>query len=190
MKSPADLRLAARNAAFQAIYSLDSAEVDLKEILEYALGQEAFPEILAGYIQTIVTATIDDRDSIDALLEPLMAEGWRFDRISKVDRALLRMAAAEFQFVPQTPPKVTINETVNLAKTYGDQNSFKFINGVLGKLLPLTAKAHFKHEDFDPMLAEPTPPAPVQDEEEEIVQAGSELHEELSKSPGWTIRTP
>lgn len=189
MKSPAELRVAARHAAFQAIYALDSDEVELEQAIAYALEQEPFPEVLTQYIRTLVEATLTERERLDAMIAPLMAQGWKFERIAKVDRAMLRMAAAEFEFIPQTPPKVTINESVELAKLFGDQNSPRFINGVLGKLLPLSSKAHFKHEDFDPMLAEPMVKPEPREDEEEIVQAGSELHEELSNSPGWTIRT-
>ena len=79
---------------------------------------------------------------------------------------------------------------MELAKLFGDQISPPFINGVLGRLLPLSAKSSYKHEDFDPMLTEPVVRDTSDEDGEEIVEAGSELHEELSNSPGWTIRTP
>lgn len=190
MKSAAELRLAARHAALQAIYALDCEEGELEEVLAYALEQESFPEVLAQYITTLVKATVEDGARLDGMISPLMAQGWRFERLAKVDRAILRMAAAEFEHIPQTPPKVTINESVELAKLFGDQNSPPFINGVLGRLLPLSVKSSYKHEAFDPMLAEPVARVISDEDGEEIVEAGSVLHEELSNSPGWTIRTP
>lgn len=189
MKTPAELRLAARHAAFQAIYTLDADEADLEATLAYALQQEDFPVVQSEYIRTLVSASLNERERLDALLIPLMAQGWRFDRIAKVDRAILRLAAAEFEFVPQTPPKVTINESIELAKAYGEQASPRFINGVLGKLLPLLAKSSFRHEDFDPMLGDAGAQVTRDDDEEEIIQAGSVEHEELSNSPGWTLRS-
>lgn len=92
--------------------------------------------------------TVDDRDfitdlvkgvnsfaaQIDEQLQPLAPE-WPIAQIARMDRIVLRMGAYELQHGTAIPPKVVINEAVELAKAFGGENSSKFINGVLGSLL-------------------------------------------------------
>ena len=61
--------------------------------------------------------------------------GWQIDRLSRVDRQVLRLACYEMVFRDDVPPKATINEAIELAKHFGTEESGKFVNGVLGKLL-------------------------------------------------------
>ena len=61
-------------------------------------------------------------------------DNWKFDRIAKADLAILRTAVAEMLYVDSIPVSVSINEAVNLAKKYGDERSYKFVNSVLGKI--------------------------------------------------------
>ena len=74
------------------------------------------------------------RDEIDAVLSEA-ASGWKLGRIGKVELTLLRMALYEMRYDAETPPKVAINEAVELAKKYGADASSGFINGVLAKLV-------------------------------------------------------
>ncbi len=62
-------------------------------------------------------------------------EGWRIERFSKVDLSIIRLALYEMRFDPETPEKVAVNEAVELAKVYGGDESPKFVNGVLAKLI-------------------------------------------------------
>ena len=63
------------------------------------------------------------------------AKGWSVDRMSKVDKAILRLAAYEIKFAPDVPDGVAVNEAVELAKTYSSDEAPAFINGILGKLI-------------------------------------------------------
>ena len=172
----------------QTVYCIDTEGVTLEEALAYALSQEPFTEDLVGYITTLVEKVAQETEHLDGLLSPLLAKNWSFNRIAKIDRAILRMAAAELEFVEEMPPKVTINEAVSLAAEYGDKDSSRFINGVLGKLLPLTKKAVWDQSKYKSFLATDPIPAPVEPEVE-MIEAGSPEHDELLKSAGWTLRS-
>jgi N utilization substance protein B len=93
-------------------------------------------------------ATLEDKDfvtrlvhgvdaraaELDALLQPIAPE-WPIDQIARMDRVVLRMGLYELLHEPEVPPKVVINEAVELAKAFGSENSSKFVNGVLGTAL-------------------------------------------------------
>lgn len=71
---------------------------------------------------------------IDKMLDNI-AENWSLNRINRVDLAILRLATAELLFIKETPAAVVVNEAVNLAKKYGTDDSGRFVNGVLGKII-------------------------------------------------------
>lgn len=83
------------------------------------------------FVKTVVKGVLEHQKDIDAILQPIAPE-WPISQIARVDRAVLRLALFELLFGDETPPKVVINEAVELAKAFGGDNSSKFINGVLG----------------------------------------------------------
>lgn len=85
------------------------------------------------YIDKVVLGTLRNLESIDNAISRL-AIGWTLDRMGAVDRNLLRLAVYEILFLDDVPVNVAINEAVTLAKKYGDEESWKFVNGILGKL--------------------------------------------------------
>ncbi len=93
---------------------------------EYAKSLES-----RNFIDDLVWGVIDNSDKIDAILSPA-APDWPIDQISLVDLVILRMGIYELLFTAEVPPKVAINEAVELAKAFGGENSSKFVNGVLG----------------------------------------------------------
>ena len=78
-------------------------------------------------------AVQDHHEEIDKLISENL-DKWSLDRIAKTDLAILRTAVAEMLYVDSIPERVSINEAVNLAKKYGDERSYAFINSVLGKI--------------------------------------------------------
>lgn len=124
-------------------------------------------EILARNVQRY-SKTVDDQDFIaqlvrgveqcgtdlDAVLQPVAPE-WPIDQIARMDRLVLRMSLYELLRAEDIPPKVVINEAVELSKAFGGENSSKFINGVLGtvlrsleaKTLELPASLQFKKKE-------------------------------------------
>ena len=86
------------------------------------------------FIKQLVDGVTKHSDAIDEQLQPLAPE-WPISQIARMDRIVLRMGAYELQHGQDIPPKVVINEAVELAKAFGGENSSKFVNGVLGSLL-------------------------------------------------------
>lgn len=84
------------------------------------------------FIKNLVHGVIDKTDSLDEIIQPLAPE-WPLSQIARIDRAILRIGIYELKFMSgDIPTKVAINEAVELAKSFGSDNSFKFVNGVLG----------------------------------------------------------
>ena len=86
------------------------------------------------FVEDLVRGVKKKQKAIDAILQPIAPE-WPIDQIARMDRAVLRIGAYELLFGKDIPPKVVINEAVELAKSFGGDNSSKFVNGVLGTVL-------------------------------------------------------
>lgn len=86
------------------------------------------------FIKNLVGGVIKDEKQLDKKLQPIAPE-WPLDQIAKIDLCILRLGAYELLNNKDVPPKVAINEAVELAKSFGGDNSSKFVNGVLGTLL-------------------------------------------------------
>jgi transcription antitermination protein NusB len=86
-----------------------------------------------NFIVALTHAVHDSRTEIDAILQPL-APDWPLNQIARMDRLILEIGAYELLYQDEVPHKVVINEAVELAKSFGGENSSKFINGVLGTL--------------------------------------------------------
>lgn len=130
-----------RIIALQSLYeydfrtSLDMPELktDMQEILSRNLA--VYDETLEepDFTIDLVEGTQKNLKKIDDLIGPAAPE-WPIDQIAKVDKSILRMAVYELVIKQEVPPKVAINEAVELAKSFGGDNSSKFINGVLGTI--------------------------------------------------------
>lgn len=94
---------------------------------------EEFKKALSSreFIDVLVWGTLENTERIDKIIKPAAPE-WPIEQIALVDLVILRMAIFELLFKREVPPKVAINEAVELAKTFGGPNSSKFVNGVLG----------------------------------------------------------
>jgi N utilization substance protein B len=95
-------------------------------------GMKRIPD--KKYFNRGITAVREHMDELDALIDAA-SEHWDVGRISKVDLAILRVATAEIKHMPDIPVGVSVNEAVELAKKFGGDGSFRFINGVLGKIV-------------------------------------------------------
>lgn len=130
-----------RIIALQSIYeydfrnslNIDELTTDIDEVLKRNIDvyKDAVDE--ADFISDLVLGTIKNQEKIDAMIVPAAPE-WPLDQIAKIDRAILRMSIYELLIKRDVPPKVAINEAVELAKEFGGDNSSKFINGVLGTI--------------------------------------------------------
>lgn len=109
--------------------SFDLAEVLARNIARY---HETVDD--RAFIKALVQGVNKHTDTIDVQLQPLAPE-WPIAQIARMDRIVLRIGTYELIHNSDIPPKVVINEAVELAKAFGGENSSKFINGVLGSLL-------------------------------------------------------
>lgn len=130
------VRRKAREAAVQILYGLDVQERDPWEALEHYwqnFDRSEMPAEAREFAAELVTGTWERRDEIDGLIGSC-SEHWSLPRMSKVDKAILRMAVYELRFCPGIPPKVALNEAIDLGKLFGSENSGAFINGILDAL--------------------------------------------------------
>lgn len=127
-------RKAAREVAMRLIYQKDISSSYSIEALEEMIASFRIDEKDVRYIDDIIYGVDKNIDQIDEYIKKHV-KGWRFDRISKVDLAILRLAVYELIWVEEIPYKVSINEAVELAKTYGSETSSSFINGILGSFV-------------------------------------------------------
>jgi N utilization substance protein B len=85
------------------------------------------------YFDTVLNVLRGNIESVDGAIGRA-SDHWRIGRIAKVDLAIIRLAAAEIMYAPDIPVAVSVNEAVDLAKRYGSDKSYEFVNGVLGKV--------------------------------------------------------
>jgi len=134
-------RRTARRHAFFLIFQIEfHREFDPSLQTEiYLEDKEAVPEEDREFIHAEVNGAYDCLSEIDAHIIKFLS-GWEIDRISKIDLALLRLAVYEMLYEQGIPNGVSINEAVELAKTYGDDDSYQFINGILGNIFESIAQ--------------------------------------------------
>jgi len=127
-----------RIVALQSLYEYEfrkgaeDSSVDIDEILSRNLERYESAIEDKEFVSDLVKGVIAQQPQLDEKIQP-MAPDWPIDQIARIDRTILRMGLYELlELAQQVPPKVAINEAVELAKAFGSDNSSKFINGVLG----------------------------------------------------------
>lgn len=121
-----------RICAFQSLYELDfRPDANIHEIIKKNICARGEEKIDSKYIFDIVSGVLKKIDSIDAEIAKSAPE-WPIEQIARVDKNILRLAIYELLNNKDIPPKVSIDEAVELAKTFGGESSSKFVNGVLG----------------------------------------------------------
>jgi N utilization substance protein B len=136
-------RRKAREAALQVLYELEVLRIDVKEGMELFWNHFEAPEEAKPFASRLIEGTWNNREEIDALISSC-SENWTISRMSKVDKTILRMAVYELLHCHDIPPKVTLNEAIDLGKIFGSENSGSFINGILDAIY---IKIHGKEED-------------------------------------------
>ena len=122
-------RRTAREKALQALFQIDVSNTEPSLAIEHVLDGETSDD----YLNQLVVGVVEQKEEIDALISESL-EKWSLDRLATVDRNLLRMAAFELKFSQDIPDNVILDEAIEIAKIYGDDQSSKFINGVLSKI--------------------------------------------------------
>lgn len=129
-------RIVALQTLYEQDFRLEAGDTSFKQTDVLKRNITRYSETIddPGFIEKLVTGVAKERAALDKLLQDL-APDWPIDQIARMDRVILRMGAYELLHMPDVPPKVVINEAVELAKAFGGDNSSKFVNGVLGSLL-------------------------------------------------------
>ena len=123
-----------RVAAMQFLYSwsINRSEQMERDLAEFFAGKEQ-PRDFYAFGEQLIHGVIEKVDEVDARIRAL-AENWDFERIAKIDLAILRLAIFEMLFRTDIPPIVSINEAIDLSKVYSNSDAKRFINGILDRL--------------------------------------------------------
>jgi N utilization substance protein B len=123
-------RRTAREKALQALFQIDVSQSDPASAIEHVLEGEPGDD----YLSKLVLGVIEHKSEIDKVISGNL-EKWTLERLATVDRNLLRIAVFELKFLrPEIPENVVLDEAIEIAKIYGDDQSSKFVNGVLSKV--------------------------------------------------------
>ncbi len=125
-------RRVVREKCLQALYAFEMNKEGLDELVEGMLADVQIPAD-KEFGRKLIYKVIANREELDELIRGKVAN-WEMDRIALIDRLLLRMAIAEFLYFPDIPPKVSINEAIEIAKEYSTAKSGKFVNGILDSI--------------------------------------------------------
>ncbi len=123
----------ARDNALTALFEIDLTGHNPALVMQERLQANPLPSKAAEFMNRIVNGTLENRSKYDSIIAKYAPE-WPVDQLPVVDRNILRMALYELEN-EDTPVKVVIDEAVELAKTYGGDNSPRFVNGVLGSVV-------------------------------------------------------
>ena len=124
----------ARIKAFELIFMINTCEDVQSELIRLSSELKDHKKHYR-YISEVVTAAYANKDEIDSVISANLSENWSITRLSKMCVAVLRLGIAEIRYLDDIPASVSINEAVELAKLFGDDNDPAFVNGLLGKLV-------------------------------------------------------
>ncbi|BAH43312.1 N utilization substance protein B [Brevibacillus brevis NBRC 100599] len=124
-------RRTAREKVVQCLFQIDMAEVPLTDAVALVMEES---EENAQYLRYLLDGVLKNLTEIDAEIKKYL-RGWQLERIANVDRAILRLAFYEIMFEQDTPDKVVMNEAIEVAKLFSDEQSHRYINGVLSSFL-------------------------------------------------------
>lgn len=131
-----------RTVAMQSLFAWDfngKNEDYLRRMLQYNLEHFAPGLGDEGFVKKLAQGVVENLNDIDAYIIEYATE-WPLDHITVVDRNVLRVGIYELVFEDEIPPKVAINEAIEMAKTFGGESSGKFVNGVLGAIYKKVTK--------------------------------------------------
>jgi transcription antitermination factor NusB len=129
-----DKRTRARELAIQSLYQLDVQGSDALELLDQFFTESDADDSVRKLAQDWTKGTWKNLQQCDELISASAAR-WQLDRLSTVDRGILRLSVYQLKFCPDIPPKVVINEAIELAKKFSSEKAPAFVNGVLDAIL-------------------------------------------------------
>ena len=125
----------------QVIFELEHRSDDPEAALRYHLGEAQVSGPQADFALNLVRGTLEHRDVIDEEIASASLH-WTLEQMAGVERSVLRLCTYELLFCPEVPPKAAVNESIELAKTFGGDESGRFVNGILGRVMQRAAEIH------------------------------------------------
>ena len=122
-------RRTAREKALQALFQIDLSDTDAQEAINHVLEEKKRDE----YLEFLVNGAVENLGEIDEIIMNNL-ENWTIDRLNNIDRNILRIATFEMLKSADVPVNVVIDEAIEIAKAFGDDQSSKFVNAVLSKI--------------------------------------------------------
>ena len=122
-------RRTAREKALQALFQIDLAKTDVQDAISNVLEDQPKD----AYLEFLVVGAVDNLEKIDEILKANL-ENWTIERLGNIDRNILRIGTFEMLKSTDVPVNVVIDESIEIAKAYGDDQSSKFVNAVLSKV--------------------------------------------------------
>ena len=129
-----------RIIAFQSIFSLGFENKSLDDLLSFDWIDEEYSEESFEYAKFLISGTLNNLEEIDTLIKNKLVN-WGFDRISLVDKSILRFATFSLLYEKGVPEKVIINEAIEIVKKIGTEESYKFVNGILDAIKKFKTKS-------------------------------------------------
>lgn len=126
-------RRKAREIALQVLYGIIISPGDWEASLAETVERRRSSPEAAEYARSIIRRVMEHMEDLDGRISACL-ENWEFNRVSLVDRSILRIALAELLFFPETPKNVIINEAIEIAHIYSSKDAGRFVNGVLDSL--------------------------------------------------------
>jgi len=129
-------RRKAREIALQALFQFDFTKNDDENLIEMLIKEtKGLNQQSILFTREIIKGTIANLEAIDATIKTV-SNDWKIERMAAVDRNIVRMAVYELKFNSEdTAPKIIINESIEIAKIFGSDESSRFVNGILGALI-------------------------------------------------------
>jgi transcription antitermination factor NusB len=134
-------RRQARECALEVLYRLDLVGDEPENTIAEILLRKNPSEEAETYLRRLIDSELGNQQEVDTTLRKHLTR-WRLERLTVLDRTILRLATAEILYFDDIPPKVSINEAVDIAKKYGDDEAGKFVNGVLDSVFQESDRAH------------------------------------------------
>jgi N utilization substance protein B len=126
-------RRKAREIALQTLYAEEVSGADWRSALRDSVERRKPSEEVVEYAERLVERVIEERSRLDERLKRCI-QNWELERVSVIDRTILRIALAELIYCPEVPTNVIMNEAIEIAKKFSSADAGKFVNGVLDSL--------------------------------------------------------
>ncbi|HHW60634.1 MAG TPA: transcription antitermination factor NusB [Syntrophomonadaceae bacterium] len=126
-------RRKAREAAFKVLFQVDQVRADSEQALAYLVNDHKLTADEQEFARLLIESALSNLQEIDASISQFSTD-WALQRISAVDRSIMRMAIAEMRYVKGTQSVVAIDEAIEIAKRFGEENSPGFVNAILDRV--------------------------------------------------------